>query len=262
MGLVGLMGLLGFTACGPGNPGLSEPAPSTRAELPSTLLWTWERPADLAHLAGRDDVGVAHLVSTVELVSDSRFDARPNGNPLRLPEHLPRVAVVRLENPRAAARGAAPVVTRLDPEVHGNLVEYLAVAPARFEASALQLDFDALHSQRDLYRRLLVDLRAALPADRGLGITALASWCVGDAWLHELPAGTLDHAVPMLFRMGRDAAKIRSYVELGGRFQPPCDGDVGLSTDEPWPEAERLLPRGKRRWIFQAEPSSPFENPA
>lgn len=213
------------------------------------MLWTWERPEDLSFLEGRDEVGVAHLVSTVELRAPDRFDIRPNRNPLRLADETPRIAVVRIENVPGQK-----IVARLDARTRRELVSALVDASGKLKASGLQLDFDALHSQRDLYRDLLVALRTEIPQDRSLGITALASWCVGDPWLDELPNGTVDHAVLMLFRMGPDAPKIRRFVADGGVFRSSlCRGDVGLSTDEAAP----TMGEEARRWIFSPGAWSP-----
>jgi hypothetical protein len=66
-----------------------------------------------------------------------------------------------------------------------------------------------------------------------LSITALASWCIGDPWLEQLPPGTIDEAVPMLFRMGPDTANVAEFLRSGDDFRvPACQGSLGLSTDE------------------------------
>jgi hypothetical protein len=96
--------------------------------------------------------------------------------------------------------------------------------------SSFQIDFDARVSEREFYRRLLIDLRRQLPPSFGLSITALASWCTYDAWISGLP---VDEAVPMLFRMGRDDKIVRHYFESGKDFRPAlCRQSLGLSTDE------------------------------
>jgi len=77
---------------------------------------------------------------------------------------------------------------------------------------ALQLDFDATHSQREFYRDLLTNLRRAL-GDRFLSVAALPSWCLGDPWL---PMGLVDEVVPMvLFDGCRQQARAPS---AGGRW--------------------------------------------
>lgn len=210
------------------------------------MLWTWERPEDLSFLQERTEVGVAHLVATIELRAPDRFDVRPNRNPLLLSDEIPRIVVVRVENVQGQG-----VVARLDDATRHELVDALVAASGRLNASGLQLDFDALLSQRELYRESLIALREELPRSHSLGLTALASWCVGDPWLDDLPDGTVDYAVPMLFRMGPDASKIRRFVEGGGTFRSSlCRGDVGLSTDEPVSAAGAEV----RRWVFSPVP--------
>jgi hypothetical protein len=103
---------------------------------------------------------------------------------------------------------------------------------------AIQIDFDARRSELGLYRALLEDVRQRLPATMPLSITALASWCVGDRWLDGLPSGTIDEAVPMLFRMGPDEPAVASWLRAGRRFTvPACRKSLGVSTDEPLSQA-------------------------
>ena len=79
----------------------------------------------------------------------------------------------------------------------------------------------------------LIDLRKALPSGTPVSITALASWCVGDPWLEKLPQGTINEAVPMLFRMGPDGPNVASFLDGGNEFRvAACRGSMGLSTDE------------------------------
>jgi hypothetical protein len=73
----------------------------------------------------------------------------------------------------------------------------------------------------------------------------LASWCLGDAWITELP---VVDAVPMLFRMG--AGEPREVREFSAGV---CRSSVGVSTDEPVYAA----PHGRRVWIFHPRPWTP-----
>ena len=129
--------------------------------------------------------------------------------------------------------------------------------------SALQIDFDAAESEQGFYAALLKDLRKRLPQGMPLSITALASWCIGDPWLERLPPGTIDEAVPMLFRMGPDGANIASYLESGHEFRPRvCRSSLGVSTDESFSRAllEEQVQRSadnwsaKRIYIFRPTP--------
>jgi hypothetical protein len=110
--------------------------------------------------------------------------------------------------------------------------------------AAVQIDFDALMSERAFYRDLLVDLRQAIPANVRLSITALASWCLGDNWLAGLP---VDEAVPMLFRMGVDRRNASARLESGDDFSAAvARHSIGISTDE----QVAPLPAGRRVYVF------------
>jgi hypothetical protein len=64
-----------------------------------------------------------------------------------------------------------------------------------------------------------------------LSMTALASFCVGDRWLDDLP---VDEAVPMIFRMGADDRTVKNMLTGGDDFREPlCQRSYGIATDEP-----------------------------
>ena len=109
---------------------------------------------------------------------------------------------------------------------------------------ALQIDFDATSRERPFYGALLAQLRRLMPADWPLSITALASWCLGDPWIRDVP---VDEAIPMLFRMGADGGAVRSRLDAGQDFSlAVCRASLGVSLDEP---AGRL-PSDRRRYVF------------
>lgn len=94
------------------------------------------------------------------------------------------------------------------------------------DVRSVQVDFDAVVSERGFYRRLLELLRKDLPAEMPLSITSLASWCVGDRWFGELP---VDEVVPMAFEMGTDEQKIRAFLKDGNDWTSPvCRESYGL----------------------------------
>ncbi len=187
------------------------------------VLWAWERPERLEFLDG-ESTAVALLVGTARIEHGvARLQLRRQ--PISLPDAVPRLAVVRLE----AARGTPG----LDARAISDLAARIAPLPARWRAIGLQIDFDATRVQRPFYRTLLTELRRRLPAKTTLSITALASWCLGDPWIADLP---VDEAVPMLFRMGSESDSIRSHFARGRDFSLPlCRTSVGLATDEPAP---------------------------
>ena len=203
-----------------------------RSGVPNAkILWAWERPERLGFLP--PEAEVALLVGTVRLAGEDLMRS-PRLQPLEVPAKTRLQAVVRLESD-PERRPSLDVAQRHD------LVETLlawTLAPPGF--AGLQIDFDATMSERPFYRQLLVELRERLPGGMPLSITALASWCLGDPWLAELP---IDEAVPMLFRMGTDDAAVRRALAHGEEFRDPrCRTSYGLSSDEPWPEL-----RGDRR---------------
>ncbi len=226
------------------------------ANLPNLYLWAWERPEDLQFL-GNGKVGVAFLAKTISLApplaatlpksgtamdspfTSVRVQVRPRLQPLRINPGAPLMAVVRIESVRGAfpdsyARQSAPATTLSQPDLSLFAAE-IANTSQITGVTALQIDFDATLSEHALYRDLLIEVRKKLPPNFPLSITALASWCIGDRWLDQLPLGTIDEAVPMLFRMGQGTLEVTHYVANGNNFTvPACTTSLGLSTDEPF----------------------------
>ncbi len=219
------------------------PPPATRTERSMAprpvMLWAWERPEDLTFLDPRA-AGVSLLVGTVHLRRGLVYES-PRLQPLSIPDGTLVVPVVRIET------------DPIHPPSLGNLQrQELLAALDRLvgleRCQALQIDFDAVVSERRFYAQVLRDVRASLPPGAFLSITALASWCLGDVWLDGLP---IDEAVPMLFRMGPDAAEVRARLAAGEDFASPrCRRSYGLSSDEPIPS---LVP-GRRCYVFHPAP--------
>ena len=133
---------------------------------------------------------------------------------------------------------------RLAGETRSRIVEEIVSVSRTPGIAGIQIDFDALKSQRAFYRGLLLELREKLPSGLKLSITALASWCVFDDWISDLP---IDEAVPMLFRLGAGEEEIGRYLAQGNDFRAAiCKHSVGISTDEPFPKL-----RARRRvYVF------------
>jgi len=199
---------------------------------PRVVLWAWERPDDLRGLPR--GVGVAFLAQTITISRASHLVARRR-QPLLVDEGTPMVAVTRIEAPGDVNDADVPAIART--------IADRAQLPM---VKAVQIGFDARASQRTMYRRLLQDVRGALPPGMPLSMTALASWCLDDNWLDELP---IDEAVPMLFRMGPATDAIRS--EWSTRtLAPKCRSSRGVSLDEPPPW------RGGARRTYVFNPSA------
>src|SRR5262249_49474683 len=154
-------------------------------------------PEDLGFLPAQS-TGVAYLAASVWMEQD-KVRAEPRRHSLRVPDGAFLTSVIRVESRKPAL--SAEQLNQVEKEI----VQW-GVTP---RASALQIDFDALASERVFYRQLLERLR---PKVKKLSITALASWCLDDGWIRDLP---IDEAVPMLFRMASDDAVSRRYLAAG-----------------------------------------------
>jgi hypothetical protein len=259
--LAGCVCLLGMFSLSPPATGQAD-----SMALPRTIFWAWERPEDLRFLVPAKQ-GVAFLARTIELRQLNAADAieskpasardfwfpdpsaslgvrvKPRLQPLRVAKETPLIAVVRIETTsdlwhrpeqRSGEEPSVSAATSLYTQRQRDVVADMAAAAARLpNVKALQIDFDASQSEQPFYAALLQDVRRRLPEGMPLSITALASWCIGDPWLDQLPPGTIDEAVPMLFRMGPDALEVASYLESGNDFRSrACRGSLGVSTDE------------------------------
>lgn len=192
-----------------------------RGLQPRLILWAWERPEDLRFIDTRT-TGVAYLARTLR-IANGRVTVLRRMQPLRLPVHASVIAVVRIE---VAPGTDLPMLMSKLPEVSRSITA-LAVA----HPSGVQIDYDARLSERPFYRGLLADVRRSLSPAVPLSITALASWCLGDRWIEDLP---IDEAVPMLFEMGPEGPYIRNHLRSGGQLRGGlCGTSVGVATTEP-----------------------------
>jgi hypothetical protein len=192
--------------------------------FPRLILWAWERPERLEYVDPHV-AGVAYLARTIGW-RDGRLTSTPRLQPLTVPPGTAVMAVVRLES-WTAPLPAVEDVARPVLEDAGN--------PA---VRAVQIDFDARRSEREWYGALLRRVERGLDGRKPLGITALASWCLGDPWVRELPVGD---AVPMLFRMGQGEPR-----EVPDFVPGVCRASVGVATDE----LPYAIPHGRRVFVF------------
>jgi hypothetical protein len=217
--------------------------PQTRNRLnetqfPRTMLWAWERPEDLTFLDS-SKYGVAFLAQTLTLKADEVV-FNPRHQPLQVPPGTKMMAVTRIESQKIT--GQKPALTTNQRQ---QLVKLILRTLETGRVSAIQIDFDALVSERDFYRALLQDLRAQLPDHVPLSMTALASFCIGDRWLDDLP---VDEAVPMIFRMGADDRTVKNMLTGGDDFREPlCQRSYGIATDEP---IDLKLKSERRVYVF------------
>lgn len=208
--------------------------------LPRKILWAWERPENLEFINGQE-YAVAFLSQTLVL-NGEEVSFRPRRQPLKVNAETKLIAVTRIEAEKTAKTRHA-LSANQQKAIVARIVKTLNLK----NVAAIQIDFDAAVSEREFYRNLLIELRAQLPAHVPLSITALASFCVGDRWLSDLPVA---EAVPMIFRMGADDQKIKNFLANGNDFaEPLCRKSYGVATDEPL--AAKLDPQ-RRLYIFKA----------
>lgn len=212
----------------------------TRANnsLPPVILWAWERPEDLEFLDS-ERFGVAFLAQTLILKGDDVI-LNPRHQPLKVSPSTRLVAVTRIESQKNRGRRAT-----LNPSQREKLVTLITRTRELQSVSAIQVDFDATRSEREFYRGLLQALRQRLPDHIALSMTALASFCIGDRWLDDLP---VDEAVPMIFRMGTDDRRIKRFLSDGNDFlEPLCQTSYGIALDEP---LEMQFVETRRLYVF------------
>ncbi len=209
-------------------------------ELPSVMLWAWQRPEDL-RFVDPGEIGVAPLVG-IAVLSGDRALVYPRLNPLSLPEGAVVLPVVRIELDRTNPPSLSENQRR---DLIENLWELLALDGG---VPRLQVDFDAPLSARPFYRKLLENLRQSMGPAAFLSTTALASWCMEDRWLGDLP---VNEVVPMVFDMGRDGQAVRSFLEREGQFaEPACRAAIGIAVKEPLPGT----PPVGRSYLFSRQP--------
>lgn len=210
---------------------------SSLSDFPALTVWAWQRPERLGFI-DPSSVAVAYLDQTVYV--HDQVAAEPRLQPLQVAPGTRVMAVVRIEMPS----GADPE----SEEIKAAVAEAVLRSARRRGVAALQIDFDAVRSQRAFYAEVLRRVRRGMPAGMPLSMTALASWCAFDDWISGLP---VDEAVPMLFRMGQEGRWFGRSGPAASFREPLCSGSLGLSTDEPWPDrigTKRLYVFHPRSW--------------
>ncbi len=206
------------------------------AGFPRVFLWAWERPENLEFLDPRE-AGVAVLAKTL-VVEGSHVSARPRLQPIRLPEGIAAITVVRIET----------VAASLTDEVRREVVRQILESAGANPSIGLQIDFDATVSERTFYRELLTELPQRMPPGIRLSMTALASWCIHDDWISNLP---VTEAIPMLFRMGAGSGETKTYLEDGNDFRVAKSRfSLGVAVDE----LPKIAPGGRRIYAFNPRP--------
>lgn len=205
--------------------------------IPNTVLWAWQRAEDLSHIDARK-YAVAYMACHV-LLSGENVQCSWRQQSLQVPKDAVLIPVVRID---CDSRKQA----ELNDKQISELLLILKRAAAAKRVAEVQIDFDARENERGFYRRLLVDAKRALPPELPLSITALASWCLFDNWIKDLP---VDETVPMMFSLGRERERIIKYFSEKRDFLcAGCCRSLGISLEDA--EIIRLMiPLAKRRKI-------------
>lgn len=223
--------------------------PATRSQMAAALAtrgvaWVWpvsngpRMDATPSALPYRE---AAVLMETLVIHADG-VDRMPRTQPLVLPAGVRVLPVLHVE---AAPDAPDALSSAQEQAIAAAFMRH--VSEATEGAGMLQLDFEAPRRQRAAYLTLVSRLKAALPSNVKLSVTALARWCTESDWLDRLPA---DEVVPMLYRLGPNAARwrqrwLRGDSGLAARCQGPA---IGFATNDPPPTT--LLARTSRPYWF------------
>jgi len=192
--------------------------------MPQKIIWAWERPEDLRFLDA-NEYGVAFLAQTIFLEKDSVI-LRQRRQPLEVSPGTYMIAVTRIETNKDGTKRPT-----FDAEMVAQTVKLIQNTLDLADVKGVQIDFDAVSSERAFYRSVVTELKKQLPVETPLTMTSLASWCTGDSWFNDFP---VDEAVPMVFQMGADEEKIKIFLRNGNDWNEPlCRGSYGISIDDP-----------------------------
>lgn len=210
---------------------------SNKFNLP-IVLWVWERPENLYFLKDKN-VTFAYLSGTVTKTNEGLV-YYPRRQPLRIPDNSKTIAVVRIEDKSDKYEFSNQDLL--------DISEYIVRSCQEKETNlSCQIDFDAVESQTDFYKKLVISVREQLSKDIRLSVTALVSWCTSNnPWFVDLP---LDEVVPMFFRLGKDENLYWQKIKDGSlKLNLVCQKSVGVATDEPMPNKVYL--ENKPIYIF------------
>jgi hypothetical protein len=197
------------------------------AEPQQQLAWLWDEAALPSWSAAEAAVLHRHI-----LLSGDSARTRPR---MRKPALAAGTLVIPVLHVEVSTVNPPPHLEQRAPMI----VQAMREAAAASTSGWVQLDMEARPSQREFYRQLVREVRAALPPQVHLSVTALGWWCRSPAWLEGLAA---DEIVPMFFRMGRDSAALRAIVEQSPQaLHASCrNGSAGFSPQEAFgPEVAR-----------------------
>lgn len=204
-------------------------------QLPYKVLWAWQRAEDLSSIDPRE-FGVAYLACHTQLTGE-KVNWQWRNQPLKVPANTKVVPVVRIDVDHKNK-------VSFSKEQLDKLVGIIIKAAKAPYAVQVQIDFDALVTERPFYTQLLQEVhsKVGLP----VSITALASWCLFDNWIKDLP---VRESVPMMFSLGKDRKKVLLYFRTKGDFfDARSTQSLGLSLEDSEVN-ELMIPLSKNRKI-------------
>lgn len=197
-------------------------APKT---LPSLMLWTWEAPQDLRSI-NVQTTGVALLILTISF-KKSQIIYYMRQQPLYVPPNTYLTAVVHISNPPKNFFMSNTIAQFWALKIKNVYLRGLY--------KELQIDFDAVPSQQQFYKELLLALRKELGPHIMISITALASWCTNDRWIlnANLP---INYVVPMFFSLDTNRIRRNRFIKTfdSHHLASYCQGPIGLTTGNDW----------------------------
>ena len=207
--------------------------PASAAAAPRIVLWSWEHNDDL-RFVDTSKVAIAHFEGTIILGRETASIIKRR-NLICLPAsgfHFPvfRIELAHRDEAAQPAAFARAETIILDHLIKSKPAGCRRSQLAAYEPTTVQIDFDAKQNDRASYLQFLQNLKAKLPRNTKLSVTALASWCLGDKWLQQ--AG-VDETVAMLFSMGVGyegalSAMSRMPLSNGGSAKQ----SIGISINE------------------------------
>lgn len=199
---------------------VSAVASETKLALPNKVIWAWQRPENLQFI-NPNEFGVAYLACRA-LLSENKVIYHWRNQSLHLPDKVVVVPTIRID----VDTKNAPKLSNEQIESLLKVIEQIAHRPGSAE---IQIDFDARVTEREFYRKLLNALRQRTPGV-SISITALASWCLFDSWIKDLP---VDETIPMMFSLGQERAKILYYLKTHKSFLfEGCCKSLGISIED------------------------------
>jgi hypothetical protein len=204
--------------------------------LPDVILWAWQKPEDLSSIDPKV-MGVAYLSCRILIAQDSVV-SHWRDQTLKVPPQTSMMPVVRIDVDHRHPANLSD--TQLE-----SILNILKRAVAIAHSNRLQIDFDALQSERTFYSRLIKRISEDCPHIQ-LSITCLASWCLFDQWTNDLP---ISETVPMMFTLGAERKNILARFKHHGDFLlPGCRRALGISLEDKEVNA-LMIPLAQQRTI-------------